>query len=120
VFALTAGQEDLHGHPVAGRHAPSFGGLRTDLLDDADGLVAGDEGIPRVEKSGVLLMIRTAETAGLDPEDGVIRPDRWQRKGPTDEPKRLLEHERSCLTCHGLTILSETPTAGIGNARQLD
>src|SRR6202023_2350387 len=62
-----AGDEDLHGDPVADVDPPALGGGRSDLLDDPQGLVARDHRQPAgTHRPLVLLDVRPADAAGLD------------------------------------------------------
>jgi hypothetical protein len=74
-LTLTTGEEHLDGHPVTDADAPSLGRPGADLLDDADGLVSGDEGVGAGEVSGVQLVIGAAQPAGLDAQEPVYGSD---------------------------------------------
>jgi hypothetical protein len=94
LLALAARLEDLDSDTVAGLHTPSLGGPIADLLDDPDGLVPRDEPESRRKVARVLLMIRTAQTAGLDTQQTVIRSDGRQRDLAAGKSPGPLEHER--------------------------
>ena len=70
-----AGEEGLDGDAIAGLEAPALGGGVADLVDDADGLVAGDDGVGGAEGAFVLFVVAAADAAGFDAEDGVVAGD---------------------------------------------
>jgi hypothetical protein len=71
-LAFATRQEDLDGDPVALLDPPSLLRLVSSSLNYADHLVTGNEPERRGYVTGVLLMVRTAEPAGLDTQDSVI------------------------------------------------
>jgi hypothetical protein len=97
VAATAAGDERFDGDPVADVEAPPLGRVDPDLVDDADGLVAGDERVAQVDDAvhlaPVLLDVGAAYAARLDPEDGVVAPDFGARQ--------LDELDRACAGLHG-------------------
>jgi hypothetical protein len=92
-FGLTARLEYLDGYPVAFRHTPTLGRPRPDGLDRPDGLVAGNEGVPAGEFTGVMLMVvphspqaATRTNGSSSPTAGIARsrPTRWRGASKTN------------------------------------
>ena len=74
---------------------PSAQPPRADLLDHADGLVTGDESVPRMELAAVLLVVGAAQPAGLDPEQRVVVADLSGEAALALEGSRCCEHHGS-------------------------
>ena len=70
--ALHARQEHGDRDAIPGAHSPTLRGARSDLLDDANRLVTGDEGEPGKQVARELLVIGSAQTARLDPQQSVV------------------------------------------------
>ena len=94
-IAVTARQEHLDRDPIALAHAPASRRPRPDPFDDTDRLVAGNEREAREQLARVLLVVRTAQTARLDPQQPVVVPDRGDRELARVELPRRHEDERA-------------------------
>jgi hypothetical protein len=92
-LARSARQKDLDGDAVALGHTPPRRGTFADGVDDADRLVARDEGEAGRQRARVLLVIGAAEPARLDAEEAVVGADVGEREVTRCQPARLLEDE---------------------------
>ena len=123
VPAPAARQERFHGHAVTRSEAPTLGRVGSDLVDDADGLVARHERVPQVdhpvELAPVLLDVGAADATGLDPKDRVVAPDAGAgqldqlerpRASLDDSNDRFGHTRRLARRCAGTA--RHTPTAG--------
>ena len=81
VVACTAGVaratrlEHLDGDPITALHTPALRRPCTDLLDDADHLVTGDEGMAGRDVPRVLLVVCPTQATGLDAHEPVTVVD---------------------------------------------
>ena len=91
--ARAARLEHLDRDAVARLHAPTLGGPRSDRLDHADGLVAGNEGEPGREGAGVLLVVGAAQATRLDAQEPVVVADGRDVEVVERELSRCLEDE---------------------------
>ena len=90
--------EPGHGDAVADRHLRDAG---AELLDDADALVAGDEGRRRLDRPVAVrrMDVGVAETRRLDPDEDVARAG--NRRLDLLEPQRLGERVHDCRLHQG-------------------
>jgi hypothetical protein len=80
-FTDSAGDERLDRNAIAGPDAPAKSRSLTDLIDDAERLMARNERVlNNLKMTVVKLDIRSADPACLDSEDRLIRPDPRPRK----------------------------------------
>src|SRR5215468_5028242 len=106
--APAAAVAGAHGDAIAFRDAPPLLRVSADLLDDAERLVAGDDGVLHVvlvhgRGAFVLLVIAAADAAGLDAEESVLSADGRPRELAELEGLRL--HQHGCAHRPGHPIL---------------
>src|SRR5262252_8175627 len=103
--APAAAVAGAHGDAIAFLDAPPLLRLSADLLDDAERLVAGDDGVLHVvlvhgRGAFVLLVVAAADAAGLDAEQSVIGADGGPRELAELEGFRLHQHGRAHRPTH--------------------
>jgi len=79
-MAAAAGRLDYH--PIARRNPPTAGRFRTDLLDDADGLMPGNhrQRQDTIELAVELVDVAATDTTGLHPQQRVVCPNPRQHE----------------------------------------
>jgi hypothetical protein len=102
VLAGATRQQRLHDDSVALPHAPAPARVPADLRDATDGFVSGDDGVaePGVVLTLVLRPVAPADAARLDPQQGIVVTDRWQRELPHLQRARRRLDDRSTLLGH--------------------
>ena len=95
LVALPARQEDLDRHAIAGADVPSSRGHRSDLFDDADGFVSGNERVPREQLASELLVVGPAEPAGFDTQERVVVADLRPRELANGKRSRCFQDGRA-------------------------
>ncbi len=93
VAAVPAGEHRLDGDSVASSDTPARGGDVADLVNDADGFVAGDRWQLRSKRALVLLVVAAADAACFDAEERIIVADARQRHVlPAQIADAVLDH----------------------------
>src|SRR5215468_6541033 len=120
--APAAAVAGAHGDAIAFRDAPPLLRVSADLLDDAERLVAGDNGVLHVvlvhgRGAFVLLVVAAADAAGLDAEQSVLGADGGPGELAELEGLRLHQHGRPHRSSHPYTLLAASPPRVIMSCR---
>jgi len=94
-ITVSARQEHLDRDAITFAHTPTSRGPPSDLFDDTDGLVAGNERETRKELAGELLMVCAAQTARFHAQQPIVVTNLRQREVASREPARCDENQRA-------------------------